>query len=85
VILAKNVQSVYEINQLKYIAIEMSGKDEKYAAFQKNMDDRELSSMKNTAIRNFLNSIPHRYDHIVPFHDWTSAMNHLEEQIKKGK
>ena len=30
VMIAKNVQSVYEINNLKYIALEMSDKDEKY-------------------------------------------------------
>ena len=84
-ILAKNVQSVYEINQLKYLALEMAGKDERYSKFQKNLDDRELSSMKNTAIRNFLNSIPHRYDHVIPFHDWVSAMNYLDKEIKKGE
>ena len=32
-IMAKNVQSVYEINQLKYMALEMSGKDEKFVEF----------------------------------------------------
>jgi len=85
IMMAKNVQSVYEINQLKYMALEMSGKDERFIEFQKNADQRELSSMRNTAIRNFLNSIPPKYDNIVPFHDWVTAMNYLDIKLKEEK
>ena len=85
IMMAKNVQSTYEINQLKYMALEASGRDEKFVEFQKNIDQRELNSMRNTAIRNFLNSIPPKYDNIVPFHDWVTAMNYLDIKLKEEK
>ena len=53
-VVAKNVQSVYEINELKYMSLEMSGKDEKFIEFQKTQDKLELSSLRNTIIRNFV-------------------------------
>ena len=84
-VMAKNIQSVYEINQLKYMALEMAGKDERFIQFQKSLDEKELSSMRNTVIRNFLNSIPPKYDNIIPFHDWVSAMEYLDKTIKEAK
>jgi len=85
VMIAKNVQSVYEINNLKYIALEMSDKDEKYVDFQKAMDTRELHSMKNTTIRNFINSIPPKYNHLILFSDWGTAMDYINAELQKQK
>ena len=83
--LAKNVQSIYEINQLKYMALELSGKDERFIQFQKSLDQQELSSMKNTAIRNFVNCVPPRYNHLVPFTDWPTAMDYINTELHKQK
>jgi len=85
VVIAKNIQSAYEINNLKYIALEMSDKDEKYIEFQKSLDTRELHSMKNTVIRNFINSVPRKYSHLVPFEDWGTAMDYLNAELRKKK
>ncbi len=84
-LLAKNVQSVYEINELKYMSLEMSGKDERFIEFQKTQDKLELSSLRNTIIRNFVNAIPTRYDKYVPFNDWGGAMDYLDKEIKKRR
>ena len=81
-LLAKNVQSVYEIYQLKYIYYETINKDQKYVEFQKMIDEKELNSMKNTVIRNYINSVPKRYIHLVEFNDWNSAMEHLNKLLK---
>ena len=83
--LAKNVQSVHEINQLKYIALENAEKGEKFIEFQKRIDDHELNSMKNTVVRNFVNPIPKRFEHLIPFDDWETAMQFLTNQIKQNK
>jgi len=83
VLLAKNIQSTYEIQQLKYMSYEMLDRDEKYIEFQKTIDQNELRSMKNTMIRNYVNSIPARYNHLVQFHDWDSAMDFINTAIKE--
>jgi|TARA_R110001592_G_scaffold313828_3_gene589308 hypothetical protein len=83
--LAKNVQSVYELQQLKYIALEMMDRDVKYIEFQRQIDKTELKSMKNTVIRNYINSTPRRFSRFVEFHDWDSAMNYLNDIYNGGR
>ena len=84
-LLAKNIQSVYDINAIKYQAWVMTGKDEKYVDYQRMVDEKELLSFKNMAIRNFINSVPPKYNHLVEFHDWDSAMQYIEKFILEDK
>jgi len=84
-LLTKNIQSIYEIQQLKYMSLEMIDRDEKYIEFQKSIDEKELNSLKNTIVRNYINSVPPKYNSIVPFHDWSSAMSYLNEVLKTGE
>ena len=83
--LAKNIQSIYEINYIKESAWKLADRDEKYIEFQKTIDEKEISSLQNTFIRNFINSIPPKYNHLIEFHDWDSAMDYISKIIKDGK
>ncbi len=82
-LLAKNVQSLYEIHQLKYMSYELMERDEKYINFQKVVDQKELNSLKNSLIRDYINTIPARYNHMIKFHDWDSAMSYLNNLLKE--
>ncbi len=84
-LLAKNVQSVAEIHQLKYMSYELSEKDKGYIEFQKSIDARELNSLKNSLIRDYINSVPARYNSMIKFHDWDSAMSYLNNLLKERK
>ena len=81
-LLLKNIQSVYEIQQVKYEVLKLSDRSEKYIEFQKYIDEKEMRSLKNTVIRNYLNSIPPKYNSVVEFHDWNSAMIYLNKLTK---
>ena len=83
-ILAKNIQTVAETSKIKYNALAASGKSEKYIEFQKAVDDAVLISMRNTAIRNFVNTVPTKYDYLVPFQDWDGGGEYLNK-INKGE
>ena len=83
--MTKNIQSVYEIQQLKYMSLKVVQKDEKYIEFQKYIDEKEMQSIKNTLIRNYINSVPPKYNNTVPFHDWSSAMTYLNEILTAGE
>ena len=83
--LSKNMQATYEIQQLKYMHYELVGRDTKYIEFQKEIDKKELISLQNTVIRNFINSVPNKHNHLVEFHDWDSAMEYINKVIKEGK
>ena len=81
--LTKNIQAVYEIQQLKYMHYELLERDEKYIEFQKTIDEQELRSLKNTVIRNYINAIPARYNHVIKFDDWNSVMAYLNKFLKE--
>ena len=79
--MGKNIQSVYEINYIKYETWKLMDRDEKYIAYQKLVDERELQSMKDLVIRNFINAIPPKYNHLVEFHDWDSAILYIDKAL----
>tara|TARA_Y100000593_G_C4317844_1_gene341919 strand:+ start:2283 stop:2666 length:384 start_codon:yes stop_codon:yes gene_type:complete len=83
IFLAKNIQSVYEINHIKEEAWRLIDRDEKYIEFQKKVDAKELKSLQDTVVRNFINSIPPKHNHLVKFHDWDSAMEYIDKIIKE--
>tara|TARA_R110000824_G_scaffold94768_3_gene228430 strand:+ start:1906 stop:2268 length:363 start_codon:yes stop_codon:yes gene_type:complete len=84
-IMAKNVQTIYEVQELKYMAFAMMDRDAKYIEFQKLVDKNEIKSVENTLIRNYINSIPPRFNNFVEFHDWDSAMKYLNGVYNKEK
>tara|TARA_E500000331_G_C16882331_1_gene551048 strand:- start:102 stop:497 length:396 start_codon:yes stop_codon:yes gene_type:complete len=81
--LTKNIQATYEIQQLKHLHYELLERDEKYIEFQKKIDEREITSLKNTVVRNYINSVPPRYNHLIKFNDWNSAMLYLDKSLKE--
>ena len=85
IVLAKNIQTIHETHHLKVMALEIAGKDEKYIQFQKSLNDTDVHSMKNTVIRNYINAIPPKYNHLVSFHNWDTAMVYLNNELNKLK
>ena len=81
--LSKNMQATYEIQQLKYMHYELVGRDVKYIEFQKAFDEREIKSIRNTVIRNYINAVPPRYNNLIKFHDWDSAILYLNKLLKE--
>ena len=83
IVFTKNIQAVHRIQQAKHMHYELLERDEKYIEYQKFIDEQELNSIKETIIRNYINSIPPRYNNLVLFHDWGSAMEFLSKAIKE--
>ena len=84
-IVAKNMQSLYEINHLKKQAWKLLEMDDKYIEFQEQVDTKEITSIQNTIIRNFINSIPPKYNYLIEFHDWNSALEYIDKSIKRRR
>jgi len=82
-ILAKNIQSAYEIQQLKYMSYELLQRDEKFVEFQRSIDEKEMKSLKDTVIRNYINSVPSKYNSLIKFHDWETAMEYFNTALKE--
>ena len=85
IVMAKNIQDVYEIKYLKEEAMRLVGRDDKYIDWQSEIDRRQINSLKTSCIRNFINSVPTKYNHLVKFDDWDSAMEYIDSVIKEEK
>ena len=85
VFMAKNLQNVYEIKYLKEEAMRLAGRDEKYIEWQARIDEKEINSLKTTCIRNFINAIPPKYNHLIKFHDWETAMEYIDKTVKEAR
>ena len=85
ILIAKNLQNVYEIKYLKEEAMKIAGRDDKYIEWQAKIDEREINSLKRTCIRNFINTVPPKYNYLIKFHDWNSAMNYINDVIKEER
>ena len=85
VIMSTNIQTANESYEIKYLALEIAERDEKYIDFQKKVDKQQLKTIQKTLIRSFLAAIPPKYNYLIKFHDWDSAMSYLTEEIKKER
>lgn len=84
VVMASSIQAQIEAYEMKYHALEIAERPDKYIEFQKKVDQQQLRTLQKTLIRNFIVSIPSEYSFLVKFHDWESAMAYLTTQLKGG-
>ena len=84
-VMANNVQSAREAYEIKYYALEVAERDDKYIDFQKKVDQQQLGLLQKTIIRNFIANVPKQYSHMVNFHDWQTAMDCLTKELKRRK
>jgi len=82
-IMSINIQSAIEAYDIKYHALEIADKDPKYIEFQRRIDKQQLRTLQKTIIRNFIVSIPPRYEYLLKFDDWDSAMSYLSKELKR--
>jgi hypothetical protein len=82
-IMANNAQAAQESYEIKYAALELVESGDKYIDFQKKIDKQQLQTVQKTIIRNFINSVPSKYEHLIKFSDWDSAMSYLTDQLKR--
>jgi hypothetical protein len=78
-------QTIYEVQQLKLLEMHRMGKSQKEIEISSTLAEYNLKPIKEAMIRNFLNVFPAKYDNLVKFSDWDSAMVYLEELIKEDR
>jgi hypothetical protein len=83
IVMASSIQTNIEAHEIKYNALEIAEKPEKYIEFQRKVDKGQIKVLQKTVIRNFIASIPPSYNYLVGFHDWDSAMSYLTKEIER--
>ena len=78
-------QTISEIQEMKYLEMQKTGKSEKYIQLQKEIDQKYTNPLKNAIIGNFIATFPLRYRHLLKFSDWKSAMQYVDQLIKEER
>ena len=78
-------QTVAEIQMIKYLEMQKSGKSEKEIEIQQSVDEYYMKPIKNAMINNYIATFPKRYEHLLEFYDWNSAMEYVDQLIKKER
>ena len=68
-LMATTAQTIAEIHQIKYIEMHKAGKSEK----------------GRLIVKNYIKAFPINYHNLLQFSDWDSAMDYVDELIKKEK
>lgn len=84
-LMVTSAQSVAEMNQLKYMQMVQSGKTEKEIEIQQSVDEYYVKPLKNAVVQNFINIYPARYESLLKFSDWDSAVQYSEELFNKER
>mgnify|MGYP003132257152 CR=1 FL=1 len=84
-LVAQLSQTIFEVQQLKTMEMHRLGKSAKEIEISRTLSEYNLKPLKEAMIKNFLNTFPKKYEGLVKFSDWESAMVHMEELIKEDR
>jgi len=85
IVLSSSIQTNIESHELKYLALEIAGRQDKYVEFQKQVDRSQLVTLQKTLIRNLRASVPRKYDYLIEFNDWDTAMSYINKKFNKRR
>ena len=72
-------RGLQQVLELKYIEMQDAKRSEQNIIAQRHIDQMNLDSIKTTIMRNYVNSFPDSYKHIMDFSNWKE----MEEFIIK--
>tara|TARA_R100000664_G_scaffold26834_1_gene37178 strand:+ start:333 stop:680 length:348 start_codon:yes stop_codon:yes gene_type:complete len=78
-------QGLHEILQLKYLTMLEAKRSEQNIVSQKYIDQMNLSSIKDTIMRNYVGSIPDKYQHLLEYRTWEELEVFVETCTQENK
>ena len=77
-------QGLRQILELKYIEMKDANRSEQNIIAQRHIDQINLESVRGSIIRNYVNSFPQSYKHIMDFSTWKEMENFIIKESNKG-
>jgi len=75
-------KSIEDHVEIKSLLLKEAGRDEKYVSMQRKIDHTHVSSMRNTAIRNFVAEFPKSYRNTMSYNNWKTALQYFHKNNK---
>jgi len=77
-------QGLQQVLELKYIEMSDAKKSERNIIAQRHIDQMNLDSIKATIMKNYVNSFPLSYKHIMEFSTWKEMEDFIIKETIKG-
>jgi hypothetical protein len=77
-------QGLQQVLELKYIEMKDASRSEQNILAQRHIDQMNLNSVKATIMRNYINSFPSSYKHIMEFSTWKEMEDFIIRQTQEG-
>ena len=78
-------QGLQEILHLKYIAMEEAKRSEQNIVAQKYIDQMNIGSIKKSIMRNYVDTFPVTYKHIMEYTTWEEMEDYVNKTSKEEK
>ena len=78
-------QGLQEILQLKYLAMKEADRTEQNITAQKYIDQLNISSIKTSIMRNYVQTFPEQYKHVMDYNDWEELEDYVNKFAKDNK
>ena len=76
-------QGLQQVLELKYIEMKEARRSDQNILAQRHIDQTNLDSIRSTIIRNYVNSFPDSYKHIMEYSTWKEMENFVAKETKK--
>ena len=78
-------QGLQEILVLKYLAMEEAKRTEQNITAQKYIDQMSIKSIQSAVMRNYVNSFPSNYMHLIEYTTWEELEEYVDNVMKHHK
>ena len=78
-------EGLQEILQLKYIAMKEANRSEQNITAQKYIDQHNIGTMKKSIMRNYINTFPNAYSHIIEYSSWEELEKYVDNLVQQNK
>ena len=77
-------QGLQQILELKYIEMKEARRSDQNILAQRHIDQVNLDSIRTSIMRNYVNSFPQSYKHIMEFSTWKELEDFINKETNKG-
>ena len=84
-VVARTYEGYLMAQEYKMEHLRLAGKSEKELEIERKMDATTMASVQATLIRNILHNVPSKFEGLVGFNDWDSAMGEVTRIIKERR
>ena len=77
-------QGLQQILELKYIEMKDARRSDQNILAQRHIDQVNLDSIRTSIMRNYVNSFPQSYKHIMEFSTWKELEDFINKETNKG-